>query len=128
MGTFDTYAGVELKIGPCILSHYEIGDEVPIDDGIYYSPNDGFIAVNDGVLIMHTEFITDKWGGEILPDRLLNNNPIISAVEEVKELYGELGLAGYIDDHPDEDKIMKDNELIVFTDLDGEDFMEENKA
>lgn len=128
MGTYDTYAGVQLKIGPCILNDYEIGEEVPIDDGIYYAANDGFIVIHDGVLIMCTEYITDKYGNELLPNKLIDNNPIVTALEEVKELYGELGLMGYLDDHPDEDKIIDElveDELIFFSDLDGEDFMEE---
>lgn len=103
MGTYDIYAGVQLKVGPCIMKDYEVGDEVPINDGIYYSPYDGYIVVKDGVLIMQEEFITDKWGNEIMPENMLNNNPTKDVLEHYKN----------------------DPELTVFTDLDGEDFMEE---
>jgi hypothetical protein len=103
MGTYDIYAGVQLKVGPCIQIDYEIGDEVPINDGIYYSPYDGYIVVKDGVLIMQEEFITDKWGNEIMPENMLNNNPTKDILERYKN----------------------DPELTVFTDLDGEEFMEE---
>ncbi len=110
MGMYDTYDGMQMKVGPRILSTYEIGDEVPIDDGIYYSPNEGFIVIHDGTLIMSPEFLTDKWGNELLANMLVDNNPVKKAVDELVDIYTE------------------DTELTVFTDLDSEDFMEEIDA
>lgn len=54
MGTFDTYKygnlEVQLKVGPCILSNYEIGDSVEIPDGIYHGNGDGIVIILFGKL------------------------------------------------------------------------------
>ena len=75
MGIYNTYGknGLQLKVGDCCLKHFEIGDKVDIKDGIYLEYG-GVIVIKDGIFIAEFKHLTDKWGGiiecnEILDDR-----------------------------------------------------------
>jgi len=82
MGIYDTYAGVQVKIGPCEMRCYEIGDDVPIKDGIY-AGYEGFFVINKGRLISLHSQITTKFGEKILPTGLLKSR-IASFIAEMR--------------------------------------------
>lgn len=63
MGVFDTYGDVQLKVGPVCCNKYNVGDIVPIKDGIYFG-NEGAVVVAGGKLVLVTETVFDKWDGE----------------------------------------------------------------
>jgi len=66
MGLFDTYAGVQLKIGDVCLRSFRVGHAVPIPDGIYLA-REGIVVIKEGKLLASFEgddIIFDKWGGK----------------------------------------------------------------
>lgn len=54
MGMYDTYGEREsqLKVGPCLLHHYKLGDTVLIDDGVY-------VSFERMIVIKHHIFVAD---------------------------------------------------------------------
>ena len=50
MGAYNSYAGVQLKIGDVQGIEFEIGEDVNIEDGIYLG-YEGAVVVFDGKLI-----------------------------------------------------------------------------
>lgn len=87
MGMFDTYTDgkveIQLKVGPCDMDIYRIGDEVPISDGIYLGYS-GFVAIKKSRLIVVSEKLTDSWGTTYDPVDLierLSANPLIGVVK-----------------------------------------------
>ncbi len=76
MGVYDTYANVQLKIGPCELKHYNIGDAVPILDGIYVG-YEGIVVIKNCIFVAVFKELGTKWGTTIDMDDTLNmHNPI----------------------------------------------------
>lgn len=56
---YDTYGDqIQLKSGPCEYNHYEIGDDVPISDGVHFDRS-GFVVVQNGKLIAEVEQYKD---------------------------------------------------------------------
>ena len=82
MGIYDVYAGIQVKLGPCEMRCYEIGDDVPIKDGIY-AGHEGFFIIHNGKLIGSHSQITTKWGEKILPADMLKSR-ITSIIEEIR--------------------------------------------
>ena len=70
MGVYDEYSGIQLKVGPCLLDQYSIGDKVPIEDGIYVGGG-GIVVINRGVFVRAFEHLLSKWGGVIEPEAVL---------------------------------------------------------
>ena len=64
MGLYDTYASVQLKVGPRVCKDYVVGDSVPIADGVYVGW-DGAVVVIGGQLAAVFSEVTDKWGNSI---------------------------------------------------------------
>ena len=60
MQTFDTYGNVLLKIGPCNFCIFQVGDQVPLPDGIYCGA-EGFVVVKSGIFIMEQTTIQSTW-------------------------------------------------------------------
>lgn len=60
MGMFDYYEGVQIKRGPRTLHSYKIGDEVPLEDGIYIS-YEGAIVILGKKLVASFDDICTKW-------------------------------------------------------------------
>ena len=73
MGVYDQYGDVQLKIGPCMMDQYKIGDKVPIKDGIYLEPGYGTgrqketraVVVRDGIFQYIEKNVRNKWGGKV---------------------------------------------------------------
>ncbi len=70
MAGFNTYGNVLLRIEPTTLSEFEIGQTVPIADGIYCG-EEGFIVIQDGRLVMETQTIAGPSGQAIFPEKCL---------------------------------------------------------
>ena len=66
MGLYDTYGPekIQSKHGPCLLKHYDIGDDICIGDAIYIgSGGEGAFLVKGGKLIatsMNLQEIQDR--------------------------------------------------------------------
>lgn len=60
--TFDrTYGTVTLKVGPCDSRVFQIGDAVPIQDGVYVGW-EGLVIVKDGKLTAEYPGVVSKFG------------------------------------------------------------------
>ena len=80
MGVYDEYGEVQLKVGPCCLAQYEIGDEVEIPNGVY-AGHEGLVVVVDGAFIAKFECLMTKWGDMIDMSSILDpHNPILQAL------------------------------------------------
>jgi len=82
MKIYDTYAGVQVKIGTCEMNCYEIGDDVPLPDGVYVGYEGFFVVHNNKLLCLHSQ-ITTKWGEKILPVSILKSR-MASFIEEMR--------------------------------------------
>lgn len=84
MGMYDTFNGIQLKVGDCVLDNFKIGDKVSIPDGVYLAP-DGVVVVLRGVLVFTSPVIHSKWGGPLSPDKLLEPiNPFVQVAKDMK--------------------------------------------
>lgn len=54
MGMYDTYEGVQCKVGFCTDEEYHIGDDVPMKEGVFQG-HKGFIVIKDHVLVAVVE-------------------------------------------------------------------------
>ncbi len=78
MGIYNTYGenGLQLKVGECCLMHFKLGSKVDIPDGVYIEYG-GVVVIKDGIFIAEYKTLTDKWGGLITIDEILDErNPI----------------------------------------------------
>lgn len=91
MGSYDIYGdGIQLKVGPCECDRYNAGDIVPIDDGVYVTP-EGVVVVHGGRLLcaIVTSEVVTKWGDVLnLHDLLDTYNPVAQAIRDVKKELG----------------------------------------
>jgi len=71
MGTYDEYKGTQLKVGPCCLTQYNIGDNVEIPDGVY-AGHEGLVVIIKGIFVAEFEHITTKWGDTVAMSTILN--------------------------------------------------------
>lgn len=93
MGVFDTYRNngfeeeyveVQIKIN-ATQEYYRIGDQSPLEDGIYLAP-DGAVVICDGRVVTITKRLFDKWGNALNPDELVGrNNPVLLAISELEK-------------------------------------------
>lgn len=89
---YDTYGNCQLKTGECIGDNYEVGDKVPISDGIYLC-NEGAIVIKDGIFVAEFESLVSKWGHKIEIDPIISElNPITQAIMNQKKMEMELYL------------------------------------
>lgn len=89
MGVYDEYAGLQLKVGPCNLDYYDIGDKVPIEDGIYVAWC-GVVVIKEGVFVATFEHLLSKWGGVIeTKDILMPHDPISAAISAFIDMNGK---------------------------------------
>lgn len=70
MGLFDDYAGVQLKIGDADMASFQVGDTVPIPDGVYLGW-EGVIVVQEGRLLCAFQEVVTKWGQPLSTERVL---------------------------------------------------------
>jgi hypothetical protein len=84
MGCFDTFGErrIQLKVGPCELNCYAVGDKVNgFSDGIYVG-YEGVVVIASGVFVAEFNDVQDKWGNIIELDKVLSeSNPIRQIVE-----------------------------------------------
>ena len=71
MGVFDSYGNAQLKIGDVCCQNFDIGDKVPLPDGVYLD-HECIIVILHGKFIAEFEHLTDKWGRAILSDDVLD--------------------------------------------------------
>jgi hypothetical protein len=85
MGMFDTYGHVQLKVGPCELVNYEIGDNVSISDGLYIGYG-GFVLIKNGKLLATEETVITSWGDKHTATSIIEKlelNPLIGVVRKL---------------------------------------------
>jgi len=89
MGVYDSYGpnGTQLKVsndGILDLRSFDIGDPVPLDDGVYLSSE--IVIVVGGKLVAVLDRLLDKWGGEVDWQALVNErNPVVQAIQSLQE-------------------------------------------
>ena len=84
MGMYDEYAGVQLKIGPCTLYRFDIGEQACIPDGLYVG-YEGIVVIQGGLLVAVHKNIFDKWGGVISTGNILNASiPVVQKLREME--------------------------------------------
>jgi len=84
MGLYDCYGNCQLKIGPCELDVYDIGDKVSIPDGIYIDYG-GLVVIKDGVFVAEFEDLTDKYGSSLdIKEIVEGQNPIAQVVKNMQ--------------------------------------------
>lgn len=64
MGVFDSYGSTQIKVGPCRLDEYNVGDSVPIPDGVYVG-SEGVVVIVGGQFRAEFDCLVDKWGQDI---------------------------------------------------------------
>jgi len=76
MRIFDTYGPkrIQIKLGPCKLKHYKIGDKAPMKNGVYVGWN-GCVVVLKGKVAATFPDVTSTWGKPISPEVILNTQP-----------------------------------------------------
>lgn len=85
MGVYDTYNGIQLKVGPMDFEDYAMGDTVPIPDSVYLG-NEGAVVVLNGVLAATFDRVITKWGDELKPIEIIEElSPIIQVLKIIKE-------------------------------------------
>ena len=70
MGVYDTYGSSQLKVGPCEMKVYKIGDKVWIEDGLYIGDS-SFIVIARGIFMAEYDSATSKWGDKVHTDTIL---------------------------------------------------------
>ena len=78
MGVYDEYGSVQLKIGDVALRQFEIGDDVPICDGVYVG-YDAVIVIVSGVFVAEFPHVTTKWGDIRSPLSILERHDYVKA-------------------------------------------------
>jgi len=87
MGIYDTYGGIQLKVGDVDMNYFDVGDTVPIEDGVYLTP-EGIVVILDGKLVRTFEKAISKWGEPIDPEdilKVLELRPFDVAMKGFKE-------------------------------------------
>lgn len=85
MGVYDTYDGIQLKVGPRDLGDYAKGDTVPIPDGVYVADN-GIVVILNGMLAETFANLTSKWGDTLVPYEVIKEmHPFAQALKIIKE-------------------------------------------
>jgi hypothetical protein len=88
MGMFDTYEDVQLKVGPCFLNTYKVGDVVGLPDGVYLG-YEGAVVVIDNKFTARFPYILNKWGGRVETADVINSQNLV--FQKSKELLKKLG-------------------------------------
>jgi len=74
MGVYDHYGeeAVQLKVGPCELKQYNVGDKVDIRDGVYIGW-EGIVVIHEGKLLHVYPCLITKYGEELYPGDVMRN-------------------------------------------------------
>lgn len=89
MGMYDTYGDVQLKVGDVEMRHFQIGDDVPIEDGVYVA-REGVVVIADGRFFAYFPTLKSKWGDEINPEDVLRPHDYIKDAVELGSHHAEL--------------------------------------
>ena len=85
MGVYDTYAGIQLKVGPMDLGNYTKGDTVPIPDGVYVA-DEGIVVVLNSILAGTFANLISKWGDTLVPREVIEEmHPFAQALKVIRE-------------------------------------------
>jgi len=85
MGIYDIYGDAQIKIGDVRMNCYEIGDSVPLSDGIYID-HSTVIVIVDGIFVAQFDKLYTKWGDQILPEQILcPHDEVSQVVKDFKE-------------------------------------------
>ena len=85
MGLYNTYSGVQLKVGKLELNEYQIGDKVNIPNGAYIGAY-GLVIIKSGCLDYVTERIFNTYGDEVSFRKLIQvDNPFYETLKIFKE-------------------------------------------
>lgn len=113
MGVYDTFVddniAVQIKYtnDEDSMPIYKVGELIATEDCILIG-YEGAVVIKDGVVVMVTENVMDKWGCLLACDEIISmNNPVHKAVDNLLTIYED------------------DKDLTTFTDIDGDDFMED---
>ena len=84
MGIYDIYGecGAQIKVGDVRMHFYNVGDKVPLHDGIFVA-HEGVVVVKDGIFIAEFACLWSKWGDCINTEFLIEKmNPIAVEMEQ----------------------------------------------
>lgn len=91
MGLYDTVIHfskkiyIQIKSTECIMKGYEIGDQIPLPDGVHIGYEGAFV-VDDGKVLGIYEEIYDKWGGPLDASEIISPaNPVGIAIKNIDE-------------------------------------------
>ena len=78
MGVWDEVCGVHIKCTPnCNFEHYNIGDIISLESGLYIGYN-GWFVVKNNIVKISGKSIYSKWGDSITTNKILDQyNPIL---------------------------------------------------
>ena len=89
MGCYD-FVGkeyIQIKLLNCEFIHYNVGDKIDLEDGLYIA-YEGYFVVNDGKILITDNKIYDKWGGELTTSELIDKyNPLGILAKQIEEVY-----------------------------------------
>lgn len=88
MGVYDMYGPqyIQLKVGPRLMQHYDVGDETFIPDGVYIA-YEGIVVIICGRVAQTFDHALDKWGGLVNLEQVLDNrNLVVAAIAEMNEV------------------------------------------
>jgi len=75
MGIYNTYGNVQMKIDCDDMISYNVGDKVPIPDGVYVG-REGVIVINKGIFVAEFPHIISKWGEIISCEKVIESNDV----------------------------------------------------
>jgi len=85
MGIYDTYGDAQIKIGDVQMNYYEVGDSVPLSNGIYIDHSVAIVVLN-GIFVAQFDELYTKWGDRILPEQIIHPHDELSqVVKDLKE-------------------------------------------
>lgn len=97
MGVYDIVSKIRIQI-KCTpepkMTHYDIGDEISLKDGLYLGYEGWFVVKKKKVLNCGEDIYT-KWGDKINPKKVLDPYNQIAIIcerwEEIKKILGAMG-------------------------------------
>jgi hypothetical protein len=84
MGIYDCYGNAQLKLGDVEMRDFQVGDEVPIPDGVYVDYG-AVVVIKDGKFLAEFENLTTKWGDTVDSSVVLEpHSAVVQAMKDVK--------------------------------------------
>ncbi|MFX0200520.1 MAG: hypothetical protein ACFFCW_30750 [Candidatus Hodarchaeota archaeon] len=85
MGCYDFVGkeNIQIKLLDCEFIHYNIGDKIALDDGLYLS-YEGWFVVDKGNVLITGDKVFSKWGNEIeISDIIEKLNPLYEIINTI---------------------------------------------